>query len=115
VKLPNVEQAIVPRAKIVDYLLSEVQEKGRDKATFFRAFGFSLQGWEELASALLHHAQTHEISRVVPSQHGASYTIEGELDCPDGRRPLLRSVWFIEIGQSIPRLSTAYPLRRVLR
>ena len=39
-KLPNVEQVIVPRAKIVDYLLSETHRNGRYKAAFFLRFGF---------------------------------------------------------------------------
>ncbi|HPO13972.1 MAG TPA: hypothetical protein PLI09_11040 [Candidatus Hydrogenedentes bacterium] len=40
------------------------------------------------------------------------YTIEGELNCPDGRRPRIRSVWFIEHGKAGPVLVTAYPLDR---
>jgi hypothetical protein len=30
----------------------------------------------------------------------------------DGRNPLVRAVWFIETGEAIPRLVTAYPLER---
>ena len=55
-KLPYVEQAIVPQAKITGYLLS--------------------------------------------TSH------------PDGRQPFIRAVWFIETGEEIPRLATAYPLQR---
>jgi hypothetical protein len=29
---------------------------------------------------------------------------------PDGRTPLVRSVWFIDTGTEIPRFATAYPL-----
>ena len=40
-KLPNLEKAIVPREKIVDYLLSFVHKDGRAKAEFFMRFGFT--------------------------------------------------------------------------
>jgi len=40
-KLPNIEHAYVPRAKLNDYLLSESHACGRAKAIFFRKFGFN--------------------------------------------------------------------------
>jgi hypothetical protein len=29
---------------------------------------------------------------------------------PDGRAPMVRTVWTIDEGQTLPRLITAYPL-----
>ena len=51
-KLPNHEQAVVPRAKIVDYLLSDSHRDGRHKAAFFKRFGYAAESWEGLAQAL---------------------------------------------------------------
>ncbi len=51
-KLPNVERAVVTREKVIDYLLSDTHRDGRHKALFFKRFGFTIQKWEELASAL---------------------------------------------------------------
>jgi hypothetical protein len=31
---------------------------------------------------------------------------------PDGRTPTIRSVWFIETGEEVPRFVTAYPLAK---
>jgi len=37
--------------------------------------------------------------------------IEGPLQAAEGRRPNLRSIWFIDTGMQTPRLVTAYPLK----
>jgi hypothetical protein len=111
-KLPNIEAAIIPKAKIVQYLLSLSHPVGHDKAEFFMRFGFSLDAWEKLAQALLDHANRHEVSSIETSVLGTYYVIEGELHAIDGRTPLVRVVWFFDEGQDIPRLATAYPLKR---
>ena len=41
---------------------------------------------------------------------GPRYEIEGELAAPDGRRPRVCTAWQIDIGETLPRLITAYPL-----
>lgn len=43
--LPNAEKAVVPRAKIVGYLLSNTHPSGKSKAEFFSSFGFSSEAW----------------------------------------------------------------------
>ena len=40
----------------------------------------------------------------------ARYAIDGPLESPDGRNPLVRTVWMLEKGSTAPRLITAYPL-----
>jgi hypothetical protein len=110
VKLPNPNQAVVPREKIVEYLLSLAHRDGRSKALFFSGFGFSVDAWQTLADALLRHAADHEVAKIETSQFGTRYIVEGELDAPDGRTPLVRVVWFIDTDEELPRLATAYPL-----
>ena len=44
------------------------------------------------------------------TEFGTRYTIEGMLRTPDGRRPLVRVVWFVDKGDNRPRLVTAYPV-----
>lgn len=110
-KLPNVEQAIVPQRKLTQYLLSPTHPAGRGKAAFFASFGFAQEAWETLADSLRKHALDYEVTATEVTPFGTSYTIEGALMTPDGRAPLVRVVWFIEIGDTIPRLVTAYPLK----
>jgi hypothetical protein len=110
-KLPNYEQAVVPQAKIVEYLLSLNHEDGRSKARFFLSFGFRIEQWEVLASALLAHAANHEITKIESSPFGTRYVVEGIISAPDGRTAHIRAVWFIETDEERPRFVTAilYP------
>lgn len=114
-KLPNRERAIIPRAKLTDYLLSTSHSYGRHKAAFFLRFGFTPDSWEVLFTALLAQAEEHEVAMVEDTPFGTRYTVEGTLRAPDGRVPHVRVVWFIERGEEVPRLLTAYPLGRGLR
>jgi uncharacterized protein DUF6883 len=112
-KLPDIDAALIPQKKIVNYLLSETHEAGRDKTNFFKHFGFTSEAWEILAQALRQHAAQHEIAKVEPSPFGNRYVIEGSLQTPRGRTPQVRAVWFIDAGETTPRFVTAYPLKGV--
>lgn len=109
-KLPGYESVVVPQRKLTDYLLNEWHEDGRGKALFFERFGYSITNWEALEMALKGHAQTHEVVKVERTPFGTRYVVEGALETPDGRMPLVRVVWFIDLDGGIPRLVTAYPI-----
>ena len=106
-KLPNYAQAIIPQLKITGYLLSFAHRDGRGKAEFFAQFGFSADSWSELAAALRQHAADHEVTRVEETPFGVRYIIEGAIVAPEGRAPVIRSVWFIETEEQILRFVTA--------
>ena len=110
-KLLNVELAIVAEAKITKYLLNELHQRGKDKAAFFGSFGFSVAQWEVMAQALRAHAAENEIADMLETPEGTHYTIEGRLPTPDGRNPLIRTVWAVDTGGETPRFITAYPLK----
>ena len=110
-KLPNVAEALISAGKVTGYLLSPTHRDGRHKAAFFTASGFALEAWQELASALRKHAADHEVSKVESTPFGTRYVIEGTMETPLGRSPSIRSVWFLETNQEIPRFVTAYPLK----
>ncbi len=65
-KLPNWENALVSREKVVDYLMCFSHEEGCPKAVFFSRFGFTAAEWETLAEALIRHAGEHEVDKSVP-------------------------------------------------
>lgn len=111
-KIPNLDNAEVPEAKVSDYLLSITHPDGSGKAGFFTQFGFAPAAREDLVQALLRHAAEHEIAKSEDSPYGLRYVVEGVLHTPDGRTPNVRSVWFVENGEDAPRFVTAYPLRR---
>jgi hypothetical protein len=109
-KLPNLERAVVPSRKITHYLLSSAHRDGQHKAEFFRSFGFTIEAWEDLATALLVHARKYEVVEIVPTPFGRNFVVEGALAAPDGRSPQVRGVWFIAKNAETATLATAYPL-----
>ena len=113
VKLPYYQLATVSRAKVVDYLLSASHPQGRHKLRFFTDFGFSREKWETLAAAVKQHAADHQVVKVETTYFGTRYVVEGIMEAPDGRFPGVRTVWFVAKGDTIPRLTTAYPARGV--
>ena len=109
IRLANAEFARIPRRKIVNYVLASAHPAGRAKAVFFGRFGFTAEAWTALRDALLDHARSGSVVSISDSRFGRKYTLEGPLATPDGRTPLVRSVWYIETGEQNPRFVTAYP------
>lgn len=109
-KLPRAAEATIRPEKVLRYLLSLDHPRGQSKARFFLRFGFSTSDSDVLTRALRKHAATHDVASVEETPFGTRYVVDGPLTCPDGRRPLVRVVWFIEHGSEIPRFATAYPL-----
>jgi hypothetical protein len=110
-KLPLVNEAEVPRAKIVLYLLNPNHRSGKSKARFFTGHGYAAERWQELAGALRTHARDNEVVKQETTPLGVRLVVEGPLILCDGAVAQIRSVWFIESGERAARLATAYPLR----
>jgi hypothetical protein len=108
-KLPNGDRAVVPPAKITRYLLDLNSEQGKSKATFFLAFGFTIERWEVMVTALRQHAIVCDVTTTRQTERGIHYVVEGALQTPDGRNPQVRTVWKIERGELVPGFVTAYP------
>ncbi len=113
--LPDAQLAIVEERKIADYLLSVSHPAGRAKAAFLRRHGFTPADWTVLRDALLSHARSVPVISAADTAFGRKYILEGPLAAPDGRAPRIRTVWFIEIGETAPRFVTAYPVRGARR
>jgi len=109
-KLPHVEEAVVPQSKVEYYLLNPAHPIGGGKPGLFLRFGFSREQWTLLGDALLQHAHANSVAKVVPDADGTTYLVEGPLQTPSGRNPRLRSIWLVETGKVAPRFITAYPL-----
>jgi hypothetical protein len=110
-RLPNCDNVLVEREKIVGYLLNLFHRYGASKARFFMQFGFQADTWEIFARALREHPKKHEVCRIRQTPFGPRYEVEGKLNTPDGRYPLIRTVWQLDQGQIAPRLITAYPFK----
>jgi hypothetical protein len=110
--LPNVDAAIIPEPKLVNYLLSSTHRRGKSKAAFFMTHGFNQEQWPKLAEALRLHARENEVSAQAETHCGTRYVIDGALFSPSGRGLQVRVAWFIDKGKDIPRFITAHPLKR---
>ncbi len=108
-KLPNADEAFVPREKLTDYLLALAHPVGGPKASFFRAHGFGEPNLAELETGLLTIARAVRVeSKQGP--HGTKYVADGDLPTPRGTVVRIRTVWIVEPTQPHPRFITAYPL-----
>ena len=75
IKLPGIASAILDDRKITQYLLNNVHPTGASKATFFISFGFSLESWADLKSALLKHPQNNPVTTQVSSPFGQKFEV----------------------------------------
>jgi hypothetical protein len=104
-------QEIDPR-KVTRYLFDLTHERGGPKGRFFLRFGFRVDDPETLMHALLDHGSSYDITSVEDRVVALVYTIEGEIESPDGRNPRIRTVWQLDTGSDIARFITTVPLPR---
>ena len=112
-KVPYIDEAEVPRAKIVLYLLNPEHRAGRSKARFFSGHGYAPERWEEMVGGL---ADPRVGRTKLPNRKrrrwAFAWSWKDLLALGDGVVAEIRSVWFIESGERLARLATAYPLRQ---
>lgn len=93
----------------MDYLLNPGHPDNGSKVQFLASQGFGLQNWAILAVALRRLAQTTEITERTASPHGEKYVVDGRLETPSGKSPVVRTIWIVDRGSHAPWLVTAYP------
>ncbi len=108
-KVPSGHMAVIDREKITDYLLNPVHPDNGGKAVFFQSLGFSGENWTTLSAAFRKLVEITEVTKSVESPHGWKYILDGPIDPPSGKSPLVRTIWIVDRGQNAPRLVTAYP------
>ncbi len=82
-KLPLANEAEVPKAKIVLYLLNPEHRRGKSKARFFANCGFDAAHWQAMADALRLHAAENETVKEERTQLGVRMVVEGNLAMPN--------------------------------
>ena len=110
--MPHGEHIVVEASKLADYLLSPTSPRGKHKAAFFERFGYTIANMIQFEEALKEHGQTQQVTRIIDTPYGRRYYVEGPVRSPDGRNPLVRTVWQLEPGSENPRLLSAIPRRR---
>jgi hypothetical protein len=106
--LLELSTAIIPKAKLQDYLLSPNHPIGRYKSAFFASLGYNRTAWEVLEKdirALLTTQAEHLESTI----YGEKYAVRSSLTGPNGRSARVVTIW-IKLGdRTAPRFVTAYP------
>ena len=98
-------------SKIAGYLLNLDHRKGRHKARWFIARGFAaIDDPPLLTSALFKHGRPGQLVDEFDTEYGRRYVYEGPLECPDGTRPPVRSVWQSNGTDERRLFVTAYPI-----
>jgi hypothetical protein len=108
-KLPNAHLAIVEQEKITGYLLNTAHPDNGGKASFFRMLGFRDGDWQIFATALRALANAGQVAKQLESAHGKKYVVDGRIEIPSGKSPMVRSVWIVDRGLAAPRFVTVYP------
>lgn len=106
------ERLSIREEKLTGYLLLKTHPFGGSKAVFFEIIGFFAVKPELFAAALMTHAQTSELTRVVEDKYGRSFVLEGTIENPRAREAVIRSVWLEREAGGPIDLITAYPLGR---
>ena len=106
--IPGHESAVVPDAKVRDYLLSPTHPVGRHKARWFQRLGYDQGRFQELADDLRALA-SRDAESLGDEGYGEKYAVVGSIVLPSGAQYTVRTVWIVLCGEDRPSLVTAYP------
>jgi len=108
-KMPNADQAIITEAKLRDYLLNPDHRRGGSKARLLHIFGYDRADWSRLGADIRTHHLDRKVDRATENDFGRRYEIVGPIITPCGRPLIIRTVWQIDRGTTVPRLITMRP------
>ncbi|MGH9840578.1 MAG: DUF6883 domain-containing protein [Blastocatellia bacterium] len=100
--LPNYQAAVVPRAKLEDYVLNPNHDPGMHKARVFKsALGFEQSDWEMLRQSILDELPYHAAQLRAEGPFGKQYNVVLPITGPNGKS------WILRPETDFPSLVTA--------
>lgn len=103
-------RVLIAEGKLIDYLLNLNHKTGGPKADFFiNICGFSPDNPQALEDELRKHPLTAAPGKPRKTQRGVNYPFTCNIQTPNRGPTCIVSVWCIDRGDGVPRLSTAYP------
>jgi hypothetical protein len=106
----SLETLYINPEKLRSYLLNIHHIDGSSKAKLLLSFGFNINDIAQLHNEIISHAIINEASKVIVTEYGRKYTIEGLIQTPSGRAVMIRSIWLQEIQEEIIKFVTLYPI-----
>jgi hypothetical protein len=109
-RLPNGDQAILDMRKIEDYCLNLSHPRGRHKARVFREV-LDLQRSDApwLRDALLEAARSAQAFQDEADVWGTHWRFDANVMRP-GKSAMVRTIWIVRTGESVPRFVTCWVL-----
>ncbi|NBC33704.1 MAG: hypothetical protein GVY13_13605 [Alphaproteobacteria bacterium] len=109
--LKNAEKAVIPIAKIRDYVLNEQHPVGGQKArVFLAATGLRREDFALLIAEIREGILHSEAEHYGDYEGSALFRVDMTVTGPAGEA-IMRTGW-IDEADNVPRLTTAYLLRR---
>ena len=107
-RMPRFQHAVIPRAKIRDYLVSPKNTDG--KAAFFKAIGYTTRNAGRFVNDIRKGIAGN--TAVVTRKNGyGRVSIQVIMELGITRRAKVITGWCIEPGEKNPKLVTAYPFK----
>jgi hypothetical protein len=105
-RIPNAQQAVIDRRKLVDYCLSLSHPVGKHKARLFlAALGMTSGDADQLERLLHEHVTTLPAIQKIHNGLGVPFELRAEVRFKS-RTCTLLSIWIIRDGEDFPRLGT---------
>lgn len=108
-RLPCHEEALIPVAKLCDYLLDPNHPVGRPKAIFFARLGFGPGRWVPFDRELRKLISREPAWAFPIGPHGQKFQVWGTIRGPWKRSAKIVTYWIIRAPARAPRFVTAYP------
>lgn len=108
----SARDAIIPPAKLRDYVLSTTHPEGRGKAEYLGRLGYSQDGFNRLEADLREQILALDAQAGWLSPYGQKYEILAPLTGPNGNTAWVRTIWIILTGETAPSLVTLIPAEK---
>jgi hypothetical protein len=110
--LRNTALAVIPIEKLTRYRPDPSSPDRASKARVFKAaLGFELANHSALALAIREGIMAHEVMFLSLTPHGELWRVDLPITGPSDTA-LVRIGWFYQRESDVPRLTTAYVIRR---
>ena len=107
------ETTIIEPKKLRDYLLNQSHPEGATKAGYLSELGYNQENYHILEFDLRNQHLTHDAQPGKVSIYGAKFEIVAPLIGPNGKLRLIRSVWMIRKYDTVARLITLIPEKKL--
>ena len=109
-RLPHRDRAILDIRKIEDYCLNPSHPRGRHKARVFReALDLQRSDAAWFRDALLEAARSGEAFQLASDAWGIHWRLDATIR-RQGKRAVVRTIWIVRAGETLPRLVTCWVL-----